>query len=198
MGYAPKDNTMPVFRTVKDAKKGSIRLEAIHQPLYDSTTVVTSTTFQFFSQGPNGRTPLETNLQTPGALSWPKRFSVRALRQVTAVGATAFADMASFLARAWYRMSVGEKPYLTIPAFLLTAGTGLEAQTLVGATLGTADIVVNHGRPEHRNIFSLLHSVYLPPVQNFSVELNINTGLSLSPGFKLWLFLEGELLREIQ
>lgn len=189
---------MPVFRTVKDQQKGSIRLEAIHQPLYDSTTVTTSTSVQLFGQGPSGRTSLDTNLQTAGQLSWPKRFSVRAIRQVTAVGASVFSDLVNFFARAWYTVVVGEKTYLTIPAFLLNAGTGLEAQTLVGASLGTADIVANHGRPEHRNIYSLLHSIFLPPVQNFSVNLNINTGLTTSPGFKLWLFLEGELLREIQ
>jgi hypothetical protein len=132
-------------------------------------------------------------------LSWPKRFSIRALRQVSAVGSTLFTDFASFLLRSLYVVTVGEKPYLTIPAFLITAGTGLEAQTLVPATATTTGTVVsNHGRPDQRSIYGLLHSIYLPPVQNFSVQLQIQNGLSLSPGFKLWLFLEGELLREIQ
>jgi hypothetical protein len=189
---------MPVFRTVKDSQKGSIRLEAVHQPLYDSTTLTASTQVQLFGQGPAGRTLLDTNLQTSGQLSWPKRFSIRAIRQVTAVGNTPFADMVSLLARAYYQVVIGEKPYLTIPAFLLSAGTGLEAQTLVGATLGTASIVANHGRPEHRNIYSLLHSVFIPPVQNFAVNLTVNTGFSPSPALKLWVVLEGELLREIQ
>ena len=94
---------------------------------------------------------------------------------------------------------MGEKPYLTIPAFLITAGTGLEQQTVVPATATTTgSIYANHGRPDQRSIYGLLHSIYLPPVQNFSVELSIASGLSLSPGFKLWFFLEGELLREIQ
>ena len=190
---------MPIFRTVKDARQGSIRLEAIHQPIYDSTTVTTSTSVLFFAQGVNGRTPLDTNLQTQSSLSWPKRFSIRALRQVGAVGGTLFTDYAAFLLRALYKVTVGEKPYLTIPAFLITAGTGLEQQTIVPATATTAGTIYgNHGRPDQRSIYGLLHSIYLPPVQNFSVELNIASGLSLSPGFKLWFFLEGELLREIQ
>ncbi len=190
---------MPVFRTVKDAKQGQIRLEAIHQPLYDSVQITTSTTVQFFAQGTQGRTSLETNLQTQSSLSWPKRFSIRAVRQVSAVGGTLFTDYASFLLRALYQIVVGEKPYLTIPAFLITAGTGLEQQTIVPAVATTTGTIYsNHGRPDQRSIYGLLHSIYLPPVQNFSVSLQIATGLSLSPGFKLWFFLEGELLREIQ
>ncbi len=191
---------MPVFRTVKDAKSGSIRLEAIHQPLYDSVTVTASTTAQLFSQGSNNRTALATNLQTAGQLSWPKRFSIRALRQVAGYGCVAaYADLAAFLQRAFYKITVGEKPYLTLPAFCLTSGTGLEQQTIVAAPALTASTVyANIGRPEQRNIYSLLHSIYLPPVQNFAVELNIATGLTITAGLVFHLFLEGELLREIQ
>lgn len=193
---------MPVFRTVKDASKGSVRLEAIHQPLYDSSTISASGTVSFF-QNPAGRSALNTNLTTAGQLSWPKRFSVRALRQVTSPGKTLFTDMANFLANADYKVVVGEKTYLQVPAFLLTAGTGLEAALVTGAAAPLApangQTYANHGRPEQRNIYSLLHSIYIPPVQNFSVTLNIASGFTIaSPFFVLWLFLEGELLREIQ
>lgn len=60
---------MPVFRTVKDARQGSIRLEAIHQPLYDSVTITAAVVNQLFSQGSNNRSALLTNLQTAGQLS---------------------------------------------------------------------------------------------------------------------------------
>ena len=192
---------MPVFRTVKDARQGTVRLEAIHQPLYDSVLITQSASVTFF-QNPSGRSYLNTNLTTAGQLSWPKRFSVRALRQVMALGATLFNDQVQFLARAAYKVQVGEKVYLQIPAFLLTAGTGLEAQQLLGTTVPTVpaitSTVANHGRPEQRNIYSLLHSIYIPPVQNFLVILDIAAGFTAAVSFNLWIFLEGELLREIQ
>ena len=189
---------MPVFRTVKDAKSGAIRLEAIHQPLYDSVALTSQTSVTLFSSGSNGRSGLLTNLQTAGQLSWPKRFSIRALRQTLGFGAAAsYADASAFFQRGSYKVQVGEKVYLTIPAFILTAGTGLEAQTTVPAPALTASSVfANLGRPEQRNIYSLLHSIYLPPVQNFFVQLDIASGLSVV--VTLHLFLEGELLREIQ
>ena len=189
---------MPVFRTVKDAKSGSVRLEAVHQPLYDSVQVSASGTTNLFAQGPAGRSKLYTNMTQAGALTWPKRFSVRALRQVLEVGVASFADQAAFLSRALYTFAVGEKNYLVVPAFCLTAGTGLEAQTLVGATLGTANIKANLGRPEQRNLYGLIHSIFIPPVQNFGVTLEIASGYTAGAAFYLWLFLEGELLREIQ
>jgi hypothetical protein len=192
---------MPVFRTVKDARTGNVRLEAIHQPLFDSASITASATISFF-QNPAGRPSIETNLPTAGQLSWPKRFSIRALRQVAAPGLTLFTDFASFLSKASYKVVVGEKQYLSIPAFLLTAGTGLEAPYVTGAAAPAApangQTYVNHGRPEQRNIYSLLHSIYIPPVQNFSVTLDIASGFTAGTAFRLWLFLEGELLREIQ
>ena len=153
---------MPVFRTVKDARQGSIRLEAVHQPLYDSVNVTVSVINQLFSQGSNNRTPLATNLQTAGQLSWPKRFSIRAIRQVMgyAIAATQI-DMSALLQRTFYKVVVGEKTYLTIPAFILT-GTGVEYQTLTPqSAAAAARIFANHGWPEQRNIFSLLHSIFI-------------------------------------
>lgn len=191
---------MPVFRTVKDARSGSIRLEAIHQPLYDSVVVTTSVINQLFSQGSNNRTPLQTNLQTAGQLSWPKRFSIRAIRQVLGYAvAAAQGDLSNFMQRTFYRVIVGEKTYLTIPAFILTAGTGQEVQYLIPATAASpGTTTAQMGWPEQRNIFSLLHSIYIPPVQNFYVEQNIASGLTITAGLTVHLFLEGELLREIQ
>lgn len=191
---------MPVFRTVKDARSGSIRLEAIHQPLYDSVSLTTQTSITLFAQGTAGRSALFTNLQTAGQLSWPKRFSIRALRQVLGYASSAlYTNAQAFFQRGAYKITVGEKIYLTIPAFILSAGVGLEQQTLVAAPALTASVIyANPGRPEQRNIYSLLHSIYLPPVQNFFVGLDIASGLSISPSMALHLFLEGELLREIQ
>lgn len=56
---------MPVFRTVTDAQQGEIKLEAIHQPLYDQATISAAGTYSFF-QNPAGRSRFATNLTTAG------------------------------------------------------------------------------------------------------------------------------------
>lgn len=191
---------MPVFRTVPDAQQGEIKLEAVHQPLYDRVEVDGAGTFSFF-QNPAGRGRFETNLTTAGQLSWPKRFSIRALRQVPAFTAL-MTDIQTYLSDTVIRVTVGEKDYLILPAFLITAGVGLEAQTLLGAADPIAPansaVYANLGRPNHQNIYSLIHSVYLPPVQNFAVTLEVGAAAAPANDVPVHLFLEGELLREIQ
>jgi hypothetical protein len=193
---------MPVFRTVDDANKGSLKLEAVHQPLYDQNTIGTSAASYSFFGNPAGKNAFQTNLQTAGQLSWPKRFSVRALRQVAAPGSVKFTDYATYLSGSVFKLTVGEKTYLTIPAFLITSGTGLRAQLVTGAAAPLApangQTYVNHGHEDQRSLFTLIHSVYIPPVQNFGVTLDVLTGAAPATAFSLHLFLEGELLREIQ
>lgn len=191
---------MPVFRTVKDQQKGSIRLEAIHQPLYDRATITAAGVLSFF-QNPAGRSLLETNVTTAGQLSWPKRFSIKAIRQVPAA-ITLFVDLQSYVDNTFMTITVGEKSYLNLPAIVVTAGCGIVNEFLTGlaapAAPATGQSYATLGRPNQQNIYSLIHSIFLPPVQNFSVALNVGSGVSIGTAFTLHLFLEGELLREIQ
>lgn len=195
---------MPVFRTVQDAQSGDIKLEAIHQPLYDKQTISAAGEQKFFNGGSTGGF-LGTNLSTQGQLSWPKRFSIKAFRLVAALG-TAAQDLASLLNNSVFSVDVGEKNYFRAPAFLITPGLGLEVSCVPAAvasgntTPAAATCYANNGRPDHHNIYSLIHSVYLPPVQNFAVSVDVKT-FSLPSGASnvdFWVFLEGELLREIQ
>ncbi len=191
---------MPVFRTVTDAQQGEIKLEAIHQPLYDSANISAAGRVSFF-QNPAGRSRFATNLSTAGQLSWPKRFSIRALRQVPAFNTIA-TDLQTYFTDSLLTITVGEKDYLVLPAFLVTAGTGLELNFLTGAAApaapATGETYATVGRPNQQNIYSLIHSIYLPPVQNFSVTLDVGAGAAPANAFDLHIFLEGELLREIQ
>jgi hypothetical protein len=192
---------MPVFRTVTDAQSGEIKLEAVHQPLYDRAQINSAGIRSYF-QNPAGRSQLETNVQTAGQLSWPKRFSIKAFRAVPSFSALA-TDLLSYFDNSVFRCNVGEKQYLVLPAMMITPGVGLEIQYLTGAALPAAPAngvnYARHGRPEHRNIYALIHSIYIPPVQNFAVSVEVLSGVSLSQnGFYLWVYLEGELLREIQ
>src|SRR6056297_1657824 len=183
---------MPVFRTVTDAQQGEIKLESIHQPLYDQATINGAGTFSFF-QNPAGRSRFATNLTTAGQLSWPKRFSIRALRLVPEFTAV-FTDLQTLFSNTVLRTTVGEKDYLILPAFLITAGVGLEAQFLTGAAApaapATGETYATNGRPNQQNIYSLIHSIYLPPVQNFNVQLEVGTAIGTD--VDVHLFLEGE------
>lgn len=190
---------MPVFRTVTDAQQGEVKLEAIHQPIYDQATVAdaTSNSLSLF-QNPAGRGAFLTNVQTAGQLSWPKRFSIKAIRQVPSFSATA-ADVQVYVGntgQSLFRLDVGEKNYLTLPAFILTAGVGLEVFSQEAGT-GTAE-GYTLGRPNQQNIYTLMHSIYLPPVQNFVVRIDTGDVSALSAALPVHIFLEGELLREVQ
>lgn len=192
---------MPVFRQVSDAQQGEIKLEAVHQPLYDRAVVNAAGTYSYF-QNPSGRNQFQTNVQTAGQLSWPKRFSVKALRSVPSFNALA-TDLLSYYDNSIFRLNVGEKNYLTLPAMMITPGVGLEIQLLTGAaaplTPANSQNYARHSRPEHRNIYTLIHSVFIPPVQNFAVSIEVLSSVALSvAGFGLHVYLEGELLREIQ
>lgn len=152
---------MPVFRTVTDAQQGEIKLEAIHQPLYDSASISAAGRVSFF-QNPAGRSRFATNLTTAGQLSWPKRFSIRALRQVPAFDTIA-TDLQTYFTDSLLTITVGEKDYLVLPAFLVTAGTGLELNFLTGAAApaapATGETYATLGRPNQQNIYSLIHSM---------------------------------------
>lgn len=192
---------MPVFRTVQDAQSGEIKLEAVHQPIYDAASVTASGDYSLF-QNPAGRSKLLTNVTTAGQLSWPKRFSVKAIRLVPEFG-TELSDLVSLYQNTIFRLDVGEKNYLTLPGFMLTPGVGLETHSTHDAAIAAASdaptVYANNGRPDHHNIYSLIHSIYIPPVQNFVATIQVlSTASFTSGGFKLWCFLEGEYLREIQ
>lgn len=193
---------MPVFRNVSDAQSGDIKLEAIHQPLYDRKSLTAAGETKYF-QGTTTGGYLGTNLSTQGQLSWPKRFSIKAFRLVPSLG-TDVTDQASILNNTVFAVNVGEKNYFRSPAFLITPGLGLEVScTPVGvSSTGTANAncYANNGRPDHHNIYSLIHPIFIPPVQNFEVSLDVKT-FTLPSGAQsvtYWVFLEGELLREIQ
>lgn len=192
---------MPVFRQASDAAQGDVKLEAITQPLYDQTTIATGASVSAFFQTPGGRSRLFTNLESAGSLTWPKRYSVKAFRLVPNPAGDAEAVLA-FHANGFSNFRVGEKDYFTCPNFLLTPGVGIEVNIITGAALPAAPAngvnIAHNGRPEHRNIYVLQHSIWLPSVQNF--RFVVDMAASYTPGVNLdvWVFLEGELFREIQ
>lgn len=192
---------MPVYRQADDAAQGDVKLEAITQPLYDNQTIATGASTTSFFQNPSGRSRLFTNLETAGALTWPKRFSVKAFR-VCPSFASVGQDLQSFYSNGSFTFRVGEKDYFVAPLFILTPGCGLEVFLITGAAAPAAPAnsinTAHNGRPEHRNIYILQHAVWLPSVQNFRAVIDMASTFSASTSQSIWVFLEGELFREIQ
>lgn len=192
---------MPVYRQADDAAQGDVKLEAITQPLYDNQTIATGASTTSFFQNPAGRSFLFTNLETAGALTWPKRYSVKAFRVVPSFAAAA-ENLQSFYSTGSFTFRVGEKNYFVSPLFLLTPGVGLEVAFITGAAAPAAPAngvnTAHNGRPEHRNIYILQHAVWLPSVQNFRVIVDMAATFTSSASLSVWVFLEGEQFREIQ
>lgn len=192
---------MPVFRQATDAQQGDVKLEAITEPLYDQENITTGASTTVFFQNPNGRSRLFTNVETSGNLTWPKRFSTKAFRLVPLPNVVPV-DLASFYSNGWFTFRVGEKDYFYVPNFILTPGVGLEVAQVAGAANPVAPTNgVNYGhngRPDHRNIYILQHSVWIPSVQNFRAQIDMAAANSLLSTMSVYVFLEGELFREIQ
>jgi hypothetical protein len=190
-----------MFRQASDAAQGDVKLEAITQPLYDQATIATGASVTAFFQNPAGRSRLFTNLESAGSLTWPKRYSVKALRLIPDPAGSAVAVVA-FHANGHFVFRVGEKDYFVVPNFMLTPGVGYEIFQLTGAAVPAApanDVNYAHnGRPDHNNIMILQHTIWLPSVQNFRAQ--VEQAATYTPGVNLavWVALEGELFREIQ
>lgn len=192
---------MPVFRQASDAAAGDVKLEAITQPLYDQATITTGASTNAFFQSPTGRSRLFTNLESAGSLTWPKRYSVKAFRLIPNPAGTAV-DVIAFHANGFFTFRVGEKDYFVAPNFLLTPGLGYEIYLVTGAAAPAAPAnginYAHNGRPEHRNIYILQHSIWLPSVQNFRASVDQAATYVALGNLSVYVMLEGELFREIQ
>lgn len=190
---------MPVFRQASDAAQGDVKLEAITQPLYDQATIATGASTTSFFQNPAGRSRLFTNVESAGALTWPKRYSVKAFRLIPDPAGVA-EDVVLFHTEGFFVFRVGEKDYFVCPNFLLTPGIGIEIFEITGtaASVATGIPYAHNGRPEHRNIYILQHSIWLPSVQNFRAVVDQAATYTASGNLDVWVMLEGEQFREIQ
>jgi hypothetical protein len=192
---------MPVFRQASDAAQGDVKLEAITQPLYDEQDIATGASTTSFFQNPSGRSRFFTNLETAGSLTWPKRYSIKAFRIVPTPAAAA-QNIQNFYANGNMTFRVGEKDYFVSPLHLITPGCGLLVWNILGAAAALAPAntlnVATNGESNHRNIYILQHAIWLPSVQNFRGIVEMIATFTTSATIAVWMYLEGELFREIQ
>lgn len=192
---------MPIFRQASDAAQGDVKLEAITQPYYDEQTIATGASTTSFFQNPSGRSRFFTNMESAGSLTWPKRYSVKAFRIVPSPSTRA-ENIQAFYANGTFTFRVGEKDYFVSPTHLITPGCGLLVWNILGAAGALAPAnnlnVATNGEANHRNIYILQHAVWLPSVQNFRAVIEMQATFSTSASIDTWVYLEGELFREIQ
>jgi len=192
---------MPVYRQASDAAQGDVKLEAITQPLYDAQSIATGGSTVSFFQNPSGRSRLFTNVETAGTLTWPKRYSIKAFRIVPSPSAAA-SDLVNFYGNGNFVFRVGEKDYFVSPLHLITPGVGLLVWNILGAAAALAPAnnlnTATNGESNHRNIYILQHSIWLPSVQNFRGIIEMASTFSTLATIAVWMYLEGELFREIQ
>lgn len=167
--------------------------EKLQFPLYDAQTFTAGIpaaerVLQFFVNI-QGKSRLDTNLQTPSTLPSFNSFETRAMRIVTdfaskdAVRELIFGSVARFL--------VGEKVMIEAPAFYFPSGAGVN------------DDPSAHGEPDPLATFRFAEPVLIEPQQNFRVELHFPNGpgtnlQNAKTSGRIWLFLDGYLTRDVQ
>jgi hypothetical protein len=182
------------FVTVKDARQGTIRLERLRQPLYDTQVhgtmfsvpmarrdefIATPPPIMFFQNGIGPTRGLSiTNLATAGQLSWPKRFGIDGIR-------ISFSHLVD-ISEASFALRIGEKSYLTMPLVNMER----DDDPIKDAEHGP---LLPRMRFKHVGISP---TIYIPPVQWFGVELN--PGNKHFESAEIRVQLDGVVYREIQ
>ena len=111
-------------------------------------------------------------------------------------------DLVNFYANGTFTFRVGEKNYFVSPVVLITPGVGLLVWNIIGAAApaapATGTNVATNGESNHRNIYILQHPIWLPSVQNFRGVIDMAASFTTSASLSIWMYIEGELFREIQ
>lgn len=171
--------------------------ETLTQPLYDSTTIANGAigTVTFF-QDITGKNVFQTSMLANAILPYPRQFLVQGI-SVNPDPATTIADMQAILGGAALQFFIGDKEYLTCPAFFAPGGTGVSgfADTTAAVSIQQA----NNGW-EHPNARLCLKppGQLLQSQENFKAVLQIPTALALVATRRVWIFLWGLQLRAVQ
>lgn len=180
-------------------------VEPIVQPLYDRGPVCTAgtTQIQYFKvpRGQAGKTLVDTNMDTAGALANPKIFVISGIRlhaqQDLTAALTNIDDLKIILHQSYFSFDIGGnfKNYLQVPAFMLPSGFGVSG---FAATALAAQDIVNNGMPAIHNFYSIQkYPIGIPPMQSFEATLNFPAAPTVTTETQVWAILWGILGREV-
>lgn len=164
------------------------KLQPLWLPLYDTQLISGVGSFSFF-QNPSKYDGTVTNVDTAGQLMWPKRFS--------AVGVRFEFDRVVALDGIIARISVGETNYWKASLSTLHRYQTAETRIHLGAAFGpyanqSLEAVV--AVEEKEGIKSKLVPIFIPPVTNFRVEVNVSAAIE---PVNVRAILDGTLWREV-
>lgn len=189
-------------------------IEPIQQPIYSSNVLVSATPqsrVSFWpapaaSQGDLTRTNEDLN-----RLANPKIFSVRGYRlhvtqnvDVLSTDGAKINGLVDILESYWFRFFVGVKQYLGVPAFWMSSGVGanLQAAGAGGEAANEFISIESLGISHRENYFKInRRPIVIPPQQAFEADLNLSVNGITTPVLggdrRIWVFLEGDLGREV-
>ena len=187
------------------------------QPLYDTATILAAglSQLQFFQTqlgqptsafgaAGAGKTLADTNMDLPGQLPAGQNFAVLGFRLQPAFTMTQ-ADAVNWSAGAWFVFTVGQKPYLRVPADTLPAGIGPHGFFTQAVAANAA--LASHGYPSLAATFNVGRKpLELSSSQNFNAALNWTTAQAVTStiphqpaaGLPVRCYLDGFFYRTIQ
>jgi hypothetical protein len=163
---------------VKDHRKGGVRLEKGRRSIYDTQPWAAHSTICFF-HNPNGRSEAYTNMRTAGQFTWPKRFLLDGIR----ISLSKVVD----ISKASFYFQIGEKLYFNLPLMNMERDDDVEKDA--AAAPGLPPIRLKH--------LGITPSLYIPPVQHFSLVLNTGDIDWRDRHVDVRVQLDGMLYREI-
>lgn len=198
--------------------------EAIREPLYDTLPYDSGVTTQlrFFQTPISGtKTKSDTNMTLAGQLPAGWKFSAEVaelhvlpgsnaasyirqdpVKSATALAAPNFAnDVWALVQAGWAEITIGSKPYGTIPLILLPPMTGL-AISAANAVENTNTTVVNQITTDYARLtgrpFKFEPLLPIPGNTNFDITLNWPAAVTLPSGFdaNLRFVLQGMRFRD--
>lgn len=188
---------MSDFRDVNDSKpeggkrERKSRLERIVQPLYDTQLQRDSYPIVFF-QSPDGRPSSQTNVQTVGKLSWPKRFQITGIQFDFShpIGNKTAGNLTATII-------VGDKRYFSLPLPNFTNRTDVGIGTpRFSEPISVEDEEMSEHQRRALMEVALDGAIYIPPAQHFMVSLG-QSGPCCLGGIEIRCTLRGVLFREI-
>lgn len=162
--------------------------------LYDTATIDSADTEEYFFRTPEGKTLVDTNLKQFSTIQVGWTFEVASMRIIPRVNIP-IADMELIFANSVITfLREGDIEIFTMPSVMLNAGCGL-----TGATTNTAEDLVSLGLPSagavHRNAIRFL--LYGGETFNFRMQWNPAVG-TLAASRKIYLVLDGILKRGVR
>lgn len=149
--------------------KGMVDVQ--HEPIYDTVTVAQSATItsanQFFTNvGANANKQLnQTNLQFSNELKEPEAFAIFQYRFYIAP-TTSLADAEAVMAGFALQFVKGNKPYQTVPLWMIPAGGGLSV-----STTATTTTVISNGWPTSAAARTLAITLVIEAGDSFYAQL---------------------------